>query len=196
MASTASPYGLRPTNILGGQPNSGSIRLYEIASGYNTSIFYGDLVKLVVGGTIEKDTGTTSANPVGVFLGVDYEDTKLGYFNRNMWTAGTTPKTGTKAFAYVLDDPDALFEVQANGTLNQNAIGTNAALVQGAGDAATGMSKVSLNAGSIAGTATLPLRIVDYVRRPGFSELGDAATDVIVRINTHFNRAAAGNAAS
>lgn len=194
MASTASPYGLRPINILGGQPNTGAIRQYKIASGYATSIFYGDLVSLVVGGTIEKNTGTTTAVPVGVFLGVDYEDTKLGYFNRNMWVGGTAPKTGTEAFAYVLDDPDALFEIQANGTLGQNAIGTNAAIVQGAGDAATGMSKVSLNAGSIALTATLPLRIVDYVRRPGFSELGDAATDVIVRINTHFNRTATGNA--
>jgi hypothetical protein len=38
--------------------------------GYGTSIFYGDLVKRVTGGTIEKDTGTATATPCGVFLGV------------------------------------------------------------------------------------------------------------------------------
>lgn len=196
MASTAAPYGLRPINIMGGQANSGSIRQYKIASGYATGIFYGDLVKLAVGGTIEKETGTTSATPVGVFLGVEYEDTSMGLLHKNQWTAGTTVKTGTEAYAYVLDDPDALFEIQADDTLGQSAVGTNAALVQGSGDTATGMSAVALDASTVAGTATLPLRIVDYVRRPGFSALGDSYTDVIVRINTHFNRTAAGNAAS
>ena len=193
MAASATPYGFRPTNILGGQPFSHGFRLMKIASGYATSIFQGDLVTLLASsGTIVKDTGTTTALPVGVFWGVEYEDTSLGLFHKNMWTASTTPKTGTTAWAYVYDDPDMLFELQANGTLSQNAIGTNAAIVQGSGNTATGISGVSLNAGSIATTATLPVRIVDYVTRPGFSALGDADTDMIVRINTHFNRTALG----
>lgn len=194
MASTSAPFGLRPINLLGGQANTGSTRLYKIASGYATGIFYGDLVKLVVGGTIEKDTGTTTANPVGVFLGVEYVDpTTKQLWHRNQWTASTTVPTGTTAWAYVLDDPDALFEIQANGSLSQNAIGTNAALVQGAGSTSTGMSAVSLNASTIAATATLPLRIVDWVNRPG-NALGDSFTNMIVRINTHFNRNATANA--
>lgn len=194
MAASASPYGLRPTNMQGGQPMSHGMRLYKIASGYGTSIFQGDLVKLVVGGTIEKDTGTTTALPVGVFMGVEYVDpTTKQLWHRNMWTASTSVPSGTTAWAYVFDDPDALFEVQSDETLGQNAIGTNAALVQGSGSAATGNSGVSLDGSSIANSATLPLRIVDYVRRPG-SVLGDAYTDVIVRINTHFNRSATGNA--
>ena len=196
MASSATPYGLRPVNMLGGQSMSHGIRQYKIASGYATSIFNGDLVKLVVGGTIEKDTGTTTATPVGVFLGVEYEDTNHGLLHKQMWTASTTVKTGTTAWAYVCDDPDALFEIQADDTLSQNAIGTNAAIVQGSGNTATGKSGVTLDASTIAATATLPLRIVDYVNRPGFSALGDAKTDMIVRLNTHFNRTATGIAAS
>lgn len=194
MASTAAPYGLRPVNMLGGQPMSHGIRLYKIASGYATDIFNGDLVKLVVGGTIEKDATTTSGTPVGVFVGCEYEDTAMGLLNRQYWPASTTPKTNTTAWAYVVDDPDMLFEIQADDTLGQNAIGTNAALVQGTGSTATGNSAVALDASTIAATGTLPVRIVDYVKRPGFSELGDAYTDVIVRINTHFNRATSGNA--
>jgi len=41
------PYGLKPVNLIGGQVFAGSTRLMEIASGYATSIFYGDLVKRI-----------------------------------------------------------------------------------------------------------------------------------------------------
>jgi hypothetical protein len=163
MAASAKPFGLRPINLLGGQANSGSIRLMKIASGYATGIFYGDLVSMLASsGTIQKETGTTTALPVGVFLGVEYMSALQGLLQRNQWTASTTVPTGTTAWAYVCDDPDMLFEIQANGSLNQNCLGTNAAIVQGAGSTATGMSGVTLNAGSIATTATLPLRIVDW----------------------------------
>jgi hypothetical protein len=192
MAASAKPFGLRPINLLGGQANSGSIRLMKIASGYATGIFYGDLVSMLASsGTIQKETGTTTALPVGVFLGVEYMSALQGLLQRNQWTASTTVPTGTTAWAYVCDDPDMLFEIQANGSLNQNCLGTNAAIVQGAGSTATGMSGVTLNAGSIATTATLPLRIVDWVKRPD-NALGDAFTNVIVRLNTHFNRTALG----
>lgn len=195
MAATATPYGLRPTNMLGGQSMSHGMRLYKIPTAYATSIFQGDLVTLTTAaGTIAKDTGTTTANPVGVFWGVEYEDTSMGLFHKNMWTASTATKTGSTIWAYVLDDPDMLFEIQASAAVTQVGIGCNAALVQGSGNTATGISGVTLNAATLAVTATLPIRVVDYVTKPGFSALGDAKTDLIVRINTHFNRNATGNA--
>lgn len=194
MANVAAPYGLRPINLMGGQAHSGSVRQYKIASGYGTSIFYGDLVSFVIGGTIVKFTGTTTGSPLGVFLGVSYTDpTAKQFWTRNMWTASTV---AADAMAYVCDDPDALFEIQADDAVGQNGIGTNAALVQNAGNAATGMSRVALDGDSIAATAAQPLRIVDYVRKQGFSELGDDYTDLIVRINTHFNRSTTGMAAA
>ncbi len=191
MASTASPYGLRPVNMLGGQVMTHGIRQYPIASGYNTALLNGDLVVPAIGGTITKFTGTTTAvpPPVGVFVGVSYTDPAMGFLNKNMWTAGTV---AADAMAYIVDDPDALFEIQANGTLGQNALGTNAALVQNAGNTVLGVSHVALNAASIAAAATLPIRIVDFVDKQGFSQIGDAFTDVIVRINLHFNRTALG----
>lgn len=194
MSATAKPYGFRPINLLGGQANSGSFRLYKIASGYATGIFYGDLVELVASaGTIQKSTGTTAITPVGVFMGVEYMSATQGLLQRNQWTASTTVPTGTTAWAYVVDDPDMLFEIQGSATLGQNSIGTNAAVVQGAGSTATGVSGVTLNSATIATTNTLPVRIVDYVRRPN-SVLGDAFPDMIVRLNTHFNRAILGMA--
>lgn len=185
MASSATPYGLRPVAVLGNSYNSNGFQQYKIASAYGVAIFQGDLVTLATTGTIEKDTGTTTANPVGVFLGCEYTDANMGLVHKNNWVAGTV---ASNAMAYVADDPDLLFEIQANGTLGQAALGANAAIVQGSGNATTGVSGVSLSYSSVDTTATLPLRIVDYVTRPGFSALGDAYTDLIVRINTHFNR--------
>jgi hypothetical protein len=66
------PYGLKPVNLIGGQVFAGATRQMEIASGYATNIFYGDLVKRISDGTIEKDTGTTTATPCGVFLGCQF----------------------------------------------------------------------------------------------------------------------------
>lgn len=194
MASTAAPYGLRPVNILGGSPNSGALRLYPILSGYNTGMFYGDAVLLGTNGTIQKFTGTTTASPppVGVFMGCEYMSATQGLLNRNQWTAGTSVPSGTTAWAYVVEDPDMLFEIQASGSLALNSVGANAAIVQGSGSTATGISGVALNSSGLANTATLPLRIVDFVRRPG-SAVGDAYTDVIVRFNLHFNRSTTGN---
>ena len=195
MATVAAPYGLRPVSLMGSQANVGSLRQYRIASAYNTNIFCGDLVSLVVGGTIEKNTGTTTATPVGVFMGVEYQDAIRGLVHTNWWKAGTTVPTGTIAWAYIVDDPDMLFEIQADEAVAQNGIGTNAPLVQNAGNTATGVSRVALDGGSIANSATLPLRIVDYVKRPG-SNIGDTYTDLVVRINTHFNRSTTGIAAA
>jgi len=193
MTATATPFGLRPAKLLGDRPATGGMRLMKIASGYTANLFHGDLVKLVAGGTIEKDTGTTTATPVGVFMGCQYTDPSLGYLlHKQYWPTGTV---ASDAYGFVVDDPDMLWEIQADETLGQNAIGMNAALVQTAGSTATGTSKVSLDGDSIAGTAALPLRIVDF---KDADEIGTTYPLVLVKINEgdHQYRTAAGNAAS
>ena len=70
MSSTSAPFGLRPVGTLGGE-YTGGFRQYPILSSYSTRICMGDIVKLVDGGsttTIEKDTGTSAATPIGIFL--------------------------------------------------------------------------------------------------------------------------------
>lgn len=193
MSSTAAPFGLRPVKLLGDRPFNHGLRQMKIASAYGTSIFKGDLVQLVAAGTVEKDTGTATATPVGVFMGCIYTDPTLGYLvTSQYWPSGTV---ASDAYAYVCDDPDALFLIQADGTLGQNAIGSNFDLVQGAGDTATGNSGVSLNAGTIAATGTKPLRVVDFWDR---DEIDTAYPLMLVKINEgdHQYRNATGLAAS
>ena len=44
--TVSAPYGLKPINLYGGTPFAGATRQYKIASAYNTSIFYGDVVEM------------------------------------------------------------------------------------------------------------------------------------------------------
>ena len=81
----SAPYGLKPVNLIGGQVFAGSTRLMEIASGYATNIFYGDLVKRIADGTIQKDTGTTTATPGGVFLGVSFTNGSTGQVQQQQY---------------------------------------------------------------------------------------------------------------
>ena len=181
------PYGLKPVNLIGGQVFAGSTRLMEIASGYATNIFYGDLVKRVSTGTIEKDTGTTTATPCGVFLGVSFTNSSTGQVQQQQfYPASQAIATGTKIFAVVADDPDTLFQVAVvSGTtvitgVGISAIGNNATLVQNSGSTITGDSKVAI-LDSTGTSGTLPIRIIDVVRDT--ETTADNFPEVIVKIN-------------
>lgn len=162
--TVSAPYGLKPVNLIGGQVYAGSTRLLKIASGYAANIFYGDVVKLVSSGTVEKDTGTSTGTPVGVFMGCTYTDpsSKQPRWSQ-YWPTGTV---ASDAQAYVVDDPDVLFKVAAvsSGTTvafyGQTVIGNNVSLVQNAGSTTTGDSAVAIDGSSAATTVSLPIRII------------------------------------
>lgn len=163
--TVAAPYGLEPINLIGGQQFAGQTREIPIASAYNVDLLNGDVVKLNSDGTIVKDTGTTTATPVGVFLGVSYTSpsTKQKLFAQ-YWPAGTV---ASDAVAYVQDDPDLLMKaVAVSGTTvvtyaGEAMVGLNAAFVQNTGSTTTGDSAVAV--GSFATTSSLPARVVAIV---------------------------------
>ena len=177
------PYGLIPINLVGGQVFAGATRQIPIASAYDTNIFFGDVVKLVTGGTLEKDAGTTTATPVGVFLGCSYTDPTFGKVFRQYFPADTA---ASDIMAYVCDDPDQLFKVAVVssgvtiGDLARTDVGANVALVQNAGSTATGNSKVAISDTS-ATTATLPIRIIDLV--PETVNASGGYTEAVVKWN-------------
>ena len=185
--TVSAPYGLKPVNLIGGQVFAGATRQMEIASGYATSIFYGDLVKRIADGTIQKDTGTTTATPFGIFLGVSFTNSSTGQIQQQQfYPASQSIKSGTKIFAVVADDPDTLFQVAVvSGTtvisgVGITSIGNNGTLVQNAGSSTTGNSAVAL-LDSTATTNTLPIRIIDVVRDTATA--ADNFPEVIVKIN-------------
>lgn len=179
------PYGLLPINLIGGQVFAGSTRQIPIALNSSTAIFYGDVVKLISDGTLEKDTGTNAATPVGVFLGCTYVDPTFGLTFRQYYP-GTTNINGITA--YVLDDPDALFKVAvvSSGTtmsfVNRTSVGNNAVLVQNSGQTNTGNSRVAVSS-TTATTSTFPVRVIDVI--PDTARAGNPGsyTEVIVKWN-------------
>ena len=185
--TVSAPYGLKPVNLIGGQVFAGATRLMEIASGYATSIFFGDLVKRISDGTIEKDTGTATTTPCGVFMGVQFTNSSTGQIQQQQfYPASQAIASGTKIFAVVADDPDTLFQAAVvSGTtvitgVGITAIGNNASLVQNAGSTTSGNSAVAI-LDSTATTNTRPIRIIDVVRDTATA--ADNFPEVIVKIN-------------
>lgn len=189
MATTASPYGLKAVNHIGGTPYAGSTRLLPIASGYATNIYNGSVIAIVGAGTVEivTDLGNNAdafpAGVIGVFVGCTYTDPNLGtVVFRNNWPTGTV---ADDAQAYIVDDPDVVFMAQADGAVTQTDLGqnTNFAAVQSTttGDTTNGNSNTAVSS-TTAVTATIAFRIVDFVDSPT-STVGDAFTDLLIKFN-------------
>ena len=183
--SVDSPYGLIPINLIGGQVFAGATRQIPIATNSSTAIYYGDVVKLNSGGTLDKDTGTNAATPVGVFLGCSYTDPVFGKTFRQYYP-GTT--NISDVVAYVQDDPDALYKVAvvSSGTtisyVNRTSVGNNAVLVQNSGSTITGNSKVAISATTNT-TSTWPVRVVDVIPETATAGNPGSYTEVIVKWN-------------
>ena len=189
MASTAAPYGFRAVNLTGGQPYAGSTRTFLIdPAGTTANMYNGSLVYVNASGYLAPVTATgadttTNAFPagtaltgaVGVFVGCSYVNAQ----GQQIWAQYYPTGTTGVVTAVVIDDPDVIFQVQADGSLAQAALGENVIMTTGAiatGSTTTGNSTASVSATSK--TASAPFRIVGFA-----SPAGDAKTDVLVKFN-------------
>jgi hypothetical protein len=159
------PYGLVPIGLVGERYNTGGFTQKGIASEYATTIFQGDIVKGVGGGTVEKDTGTTAATPNGIFIGCSFTDASMGPRFQNYRPAS---QVATDAKAFIVDDPNILFKIAITSSgvvissLAITDIGANLQITQTAGDTINGVSRVSADDTS-ATTNTFPLRVISLV---------------------------------
>jgi hypothetical protein len=188
MATVQAPYGLRPINLIGGQSfTGGTIRKYAMTTNSATGIFFGDVVRISDGqpSALTSTPTTSSVGVVGVCVGVQYTDPTLKYSQWAQFLPANAVNSGyTNIYVSVIDDPDQLYQVQADGPVTAADIGNNAALGNFSnGSVTSGNSKVNVSA-TTANTSTLAVRIVDLVDgAPTFSTPGDAFTDCIVKFN-------------
>lgn len=185
--NTNAPQGLKPVRYQSGAMYTGKVNKYRIASAYATAIGRWDPVISLADGTI--GIGVAGSVCRGVLSYVEYFDTSGNYQKKPNWTASTTIKTGTTAYAYVADEPDLVLDVQetdgssAAGTpLALADIGLNINFAIGAPDA-LGTSTSSLNNTTEATTSTLNLKILDLSDYPG-NAVGNYA-NWLVTWNTH-----------
>ena len=186
MANVVEKFGLRPYRKLDGTPLVGAQNRYSIASGHTTAIFQGDLVIPLTAGTIDRHTANNSTAVLGVFNGCFYTDptTQKPTF-RNSYPGAIVASDIT---AFVVDDPDAVFLMDADDTFAQADLFRNYSVTTGSGNTTTGISEVQLDV-SVSGTnASFIIQAIDISQDPDNSDTGSANANILVRINKHFYR--------
>ena len=190
MANVSEKFGLRPYRKLDGTPLVGAQNRYTIASGYATAIYQGDLVEPLTSGNIQKHGANTSDAVVGVFNGCFYTDptTQKPTFS-NFYPGGIAASDIT---AFVIDDPDAVFLVDADAAFTRADLYKNYSVTNTTGVTATGISKAQLDVSVSGITATFAIQAIDISQDPDNSDTSTANANVLVRINNHFYRSGAG----
>ena len=186
MANVVEKFGLRPYRKLDGTPLVGAQNRYTIASNYGTAIYQGDLVIPVTGGNIERHTAGNSASVVGVFNGVFYTDptTQKPTF-KNYYPGGVVASDIT---AFVIDDPDAVFLMDADATFARADLFQNYSVTNATGNTVTGISEVQLDVSESGTNASFVIQAIDISQDPNNSDVASANANILVRINKHFYR--------
>ena len=186
--TVSAPYGLKPVNRIDGMPYAGAIRQIPVAAGFGTAIFNGDTVQIDSTGYLVLSSTTNSGAVVGVCLGGQYVNSS-GQTVQGQYLPALISTATNLAYAYVVDDPMALFKVAvvSSGTTMSSAgrtvVGTNLALVLNTGNTTTGDSAYAVTLTGAGTTATIPIRVIDVV--PETATAADTYTELLVKINTH-----------
>ena len=192
MSNQLEKFGLRPYRKLDGTPLVGAQNRYTIAAGYGTAIFQGDLVIPVTAGNIERHTAGNNTPVVGVFNGVFYNDpTTQKPTYKNFYPGGITPTQGDIT-AFVVDDPDAVFLMDADATFARADLFRNYSVTNATGVTQTGISSVQLDVSASGTATTFAVQAIDISQDPENSDTGSANANILVRINNHFYRSGTG----
>lgn len=165
MANLDAPNGATPSYHLHG----GTVRYngkYTIASGYDTSLFLGDFVRLAATlNSTNIEVGAVAIDLLGVFAGCSYTAANGDVVWAKQWVADTDTLGDVDAEAFVYTDPNIVFTVQIDGSLSgEEAIGEQGEIVVGAGNTATGISIHQMSATTSTGAAQL--RILRLAPQP------------------------------
>ena len=192
MSNQLEKFGLRPYRKLDGTPLAGAQNRYTIAAGYATAIFQGDLVQPTTAGNVERHTGNTSDAVVGVFNGVFYNDpTTQKPTYKNYYPGGITPTQGDIT-AFVVDDPDAVFLMDADEAFTRADLFKNYSVNTATGVTQTGISSVQLDVSASGTAATFVVQAIDITQDPENSDTTVSNANILVRINNHFYRSGTG----
>jgi len=192
MANQLEKFGLRPYRKLDGTPLVGAQNRYTIKAGYATAIYQGDLVIPVSTGNIERHTAGNAAAVVGVFNGVFYNDpTTQKPTYKNYYPGGITPTQGDIT-AFVVDDPDAVFLMDADQSFTRADLFKNYSVTNATGTTATGISQVQLDVSASGTQTTFAVQAIDISQDPDNSDVTVSNANILVRINNHFFRSGTG----
>ena len=180
MSSTSAPFGMRPAFHPSGLDRAQALA-NGISSTYGSDILKGQAVKYNNGVINIASAGEAF---VGCFDGVEWTDTTGRRRVSNYWPASTAYQTGS-CIAYFYNDPNIVYEIQADGSIAQTAIGDQADLSNTtAGSNVTGLSQCTLSSTLKGADAQGQMRIVDLAPYPG-NAWGDSYTIVRATVAKH-----------
>ncbi|WP_376956379.1 hypothetical protein ABNQ39_00150 (plasmid) [Azospirillum sp. A26] len=164
MANVSAPLGFKPERRLDGAAWTGAVASYRIASGYSTSIYNGDVVKLINTGYLNRAGAGDQMR--GIFIGCEYTNAAGQRIKSPYWPASVTTLASQDVTAFVIDDPNMVFEAQMNAAATIPAdLGANFNIVATAGSAATGLSAEQLDYSTLT-TSAAQFRLIEVVSRP------------------------------
>ena len=184
MANTNAPFGFRQISGTGSAPTYEQVTM-RVAYNNTTPIYFGDAVIPLSTGYIAQATAST-VQVAGIFQGCKYLSTSQKRIVwSNYWPGSDVASTAPDVEAYIVNDPNAKFLVQAGGTaVGVAAINANIQLNVGTGNAANGISGMFVESPNT--TATLPFRVVALVTDPpgaNGTDIASAYNQVIVAFN-------------
>jgi hypothetical protein len=192
MSNQNKPFGLRFIGMLTGEAENVHTTRYRVND--SNAVYKGDPVERVTSSAglsnqnlnqtdgvlyCKRAAGADNQIILGVVQDFAYDPTNL---NKKYITAAEAALYQSEVL--VIDDPNALFEIQSDVTgIGQTDLGKNCLMTVTAGDTTTGVSKCV--ATGPAADASYPLVIVGFSRDPKNDITSAAYSKIIVRINNH-----------
>jgi hypothetical protein len=190
MANVVEKFGLRPYRKLDGTPLVGAQNRYTVEANDTIAIYQGDLVTVTADGNIARHSAGTSTAVVGVFNGCFYTDPTTKKPTYSNYYPGSVNASDITAF--VVDDPDAVFLIDADAAFTRADLFANYSVTNTTGNQDTGISEVQLAVASTGTDSTFVLQAIDISQDPDNSDTSSANANILVRINNHFFRSGTG----
>jgi len=187
MANVTERFGLRPSRQLNGSPFINAQNRYRVATNNSTNIYQGDVVIPFNSGTVGRAVANTSTPAVGVFNGCFYTDPTT---QKPTWKNYLPSSVASDIVAFVIDAPDTVFEVNANGVFAVADIFKNFSVNNVTGNIQTGISYVQLDVANSGTDSTYLVQAIDISGDVLNSDVTVSNANVLVRINNHFYKAA------
>ena len=140
------------------------------------------MVAQVTGGTVEVHADGGTVPIVGVFNGCQFTDPTTGeqVFKTSILQASTN---ASDIIAFVIDDPNVVYEVQADDTFPVADLFGNFDIVYtSSGSTKTGISGAELDVTTGATNTNLPIKAIDISQDPNNDDVASANTNVLVVI--------------
>ena len=199
MANVNRPKGLSPIATSDGNGWNQQANLYSIANDASNTYAIGDIVQLTAGSdangvsNITKWAGTVGAStlPLGVVVGIRVANPGVSLVAPNL-SLNTVylPKSSGQAYAYIVDDPAVIYELQGDSTVFATSNANNNVNVTITADQSASLSQSSPYSSTVATapatTNSLPLQVLGYVQRPDNSVGAYAALRVRFNVNAAY----------